>query len=635
MHHRAWAPIAILSALSSTAVHADCAYAPTKQAMQTVDVVYLGRYVDLLGHPASFYFDPKTPRVIGPIDHDARKPAPNAKPGQAGRLTFRAVVFEPSTRPQGDPSVGFFEGFTARGAATSLAPIVPQLDPLALGLLAGDSPVAADAEKQLAALAKDPTRRAELATAMQGVIYAAPKDRAFALLDSYRYHDLFGGDPRWVLALKHEGLAGLAARAARPASFRQDWMEYLGELAIAWKAKPPSLANALDDLLLGQPTPQHPFHVVQDSPWGKSGPCGPQRDQIRGPFEGKGELSHRTVAKLLARVDATFAKRVEAAFVGVVSTPTAFVLSRRQDGAKLLVTAIGLDEVGVVEVDPALAIVRGSKLAIVSRGGAGHPKFPISHLAANESIVRDAGKATRVKVAGVDEAGLITKLRERVRSGNAPHAAGFALATLFDLAGRPGWSLDQFRAALWSLPGNVYRTPREWAGAWSEIFEHALRYSTNPAFATEVERAMPAIVQRFAHQGTMRAASIDSESVRMFVIEVGLQLALLRLRSNDLAGAESWLARVDGPLTTFATPRGAPIAAETARDSNRDAQLRITRAIVRGLAGKPADFKPANPNLVSFDVSIFHHVTRAYAPALRKTWQRAVVDAGYPEPRID
>jgi hypothetical protein len=323
----------------------------------------------------------------------------------------------------------------------------------------------------------------------------------------------------------------------------------------------------------------------------------------------------------------------------VSAHPKAIVLDKRVDGGVHLLSVTDDSTTRILQVDAAQAarIDRGQLLAFVARRPAGARAYRgPDHLVPHAGVYAWGGTATRLTIGARDEKALVTLLRSRVRSGHLSHNAGPALVALFDLAGAtPAWSLADFRAAIWSLPGNQYGEPWQYAQAWNEILRHALQHATRPALAVEIERALPSIIQGFANQpGGKRAASLPAEVVRNFVTVVAIDAALLHVRNGDPASAERILALADGPLAAFASA-GTPIGAEAKLDDNHAARRRVMRAMVRGLAGRSAADLRKKREHDSFDANLFAFLVRPYTRPLREQWAKALVAAGWPDPRVN
>ena len=607
----------VVAAIGARTAAADCMMIETKLTPIQRQVIYLGTYQDLLGHPASFYFDVKTSFVIGPVDHDgwptAVKPLrkfPTTIPlGTAGTLSMQSMI-----EPKGvaAPRDGWFEGFGKTTAKPDLpATIAKVKDPFVLGLLAPANPAA---EAKVQAITKNPAQRDDAVDAAQGMLYAATGPRAQALLGGIAYRDLASASLDLVATLRDGGLAGLAART--PGKSKTDWTDYLPELAAAWAAKRDP-AQIVDDLLVGQLTPTFPVDV--DETMTMRHHCGLERDQMRGPFEGRRELGTDTVRALVRTADPLFAKKVETAFVDVATAPDHFVVAVRDK--TVLLAGVGGDSVIAVELGKPIGI--GAKVRVVAHGPR-NITFFVPHLTLDSSAIMRLGKATRVIAAPRDVPGMIATLERLATSTNLAVHAGTALALLFELAGQvPGWSIDDARAFAWTLPGNVYATPEQWLQIWSEILGTAIRMAPDTKVADEVERGLPAILSRFGALPGGRITQVPGAVARQLAVLVAGDIIARRLLAKDLPGAARMVALATGPIGKIAG--ATQVAKEGPRHPNSEALMRGLSALVTKLQGgkvvAPSEGQRSTTrNLVEQNL-------RPYAELA--TWRAALASAGY------
>lgn len=606
----------VVVAIAARTAAAHCMVLETKLASIKREVVYLGTYKDLRGHPASFYFDPKANSVLGPVDHDGSptkleqlRRFPSVPVGTPGTLVMQAMV-EPNRVENARD--GWFESFSKSAGKPDLPATIAKIaDPFALGLLAPANPAA---EAKVAALAAAPALRADLVTAAHGMLYAASGPRAQALLGGIAYRDLAGASLDIVAALRDGGLAALAARP--PGKVKSDWTDYLPELAAAWRAnRDPALV--LDDLLLGQLPPTFPFAI--DTGVMIRRHCGPAREEMRGPFEGKDELDPDTVLALVRAADPLFSKKVEAAFEDIGTAPDHFVVAVR--GKNVLLAGIGGD--GLIGVELGKPVGIGAKVRVVAHGPRNLSLF-IPHLTLDSSAIMLLGKATRVTTGARDVPEMIATLKRLATSSNLGVHAGTVLGLLFELADQvPGWTIADARAFAWGLPGNVYVTPDQWLQAWSEILGSAVRTAPDAKMADEVERGLPAIIARFGTTPTGKTIQVPGGVARRLAELLAGDIVARRILAKDLPGAARFLALANGRLAkiTGATPVGK----EGPRHPNGEALLRGLTALVTKLGG--GKVRAPSESVRSHTRGQVDQALRPYAE--HATWLAVLASAGY------
>ncbi len=607
----------VVAVIGARTAGADCMMIETKLTPIKREVIYLGTYQDLLGHPASFYFDAKAKLVIGPVDHDGW-PVP-AKPlrkfptplplGTAGTLSMQSMVEPNNVTAAHD---GWFESFAKTTGKPDLPTTIAKVtDPFVLGLLAPANPAA---EAKVQAITKDPARRDDAVDAGQGLLYAATGQRAQVLLGGVAYRDLASASLDLIATLRDGGLAGLAART--PGNIKTDWTDYLPELAAAWAAKRDP-AQMVDDLLVGQLTPTFPIDVDPDLNMRHH--CGLEREQLRGPFEGRRELGTTTVRALVRAADPLFAKKVEAAFVDVSTAPDQFVVAVRD--SRVLLAGVGGDAVIAVELGKPVGI--GAKVRVVAHGPRNITLF-IPHLTLDSSAIMNLGKATRVIAAPRDVPGMIATLERLAASSNLAAHAGTALALLFELAGQvPGWSLDDARAFAWTLHGNVYASPEQWLATWTEILSTAIRVAPDAKVADEVERALPTIIARFGAQPGGKSTLVPGAIARQLAVLLAGDIVARRLLAKDLPGAARFVALATGPIAKIAG--ATPIGKEGPRHPNSESLMRGLSALVTKLLGGKVVAPTENQRVITR--TLFEQNLRPYAEMA--TWRAVLASAGY------
>jgi len=617
-------PIVALAAglASPPPAAADCMPDGSRSERVQLEVALLGEVTDLLGHRASFYFDTGRGVVIGPVDHDVWQGAParpRSLPAKVAPGTVGTLVMTARRQPGSEPVTGGgqLESFKPSKRTASLDAAIARIDDaFVLGLLA---PTSAKAEVKVEALRADASRRDELVLAGHGILYAARGPRAQALLAPIRLRDLGGARLDRIATLRDGGLPALATLAPDPD--KGDWTDYLPELAAAWIARK-DLGAAYDALLLGRDRPNIPIEI--DESFGMRHGCGPSRREVRGPFVGPGELTTITLRDLVRAKDARFAAKLEPALATTTSGTAQFVVGFR--GTTALVIGSG-SSITAVDLGGKVAVI-GTQLAYVAHGSGPHAQFPIAHLELGESPISDAGKASLVNAAlGANGPKLTELLKAAMRSGSLPHDAGLALATLFELAGKvSGWKLADARTYAWSLPGNTYASPQQWAQTWSEILTRAIRYAPDLVVADEIERALPVIIAGFARAPGNKTVKIPADVVRKLAIDVATDIAARRLIAKDLAGAARIVALAAGPISAIAGKT--PVEPERTRDSNYQTRITTLEVLIASLRGTKAP-QPSESER-SFGMDLFGHMVRPYTAQVRAPWIKALIAAGYP-----
>ena len=221
--------------------------------------VFMGTYTNFLGDRASYFVDPLSGQVIGPLDLQAYPkpvtsapqpgypdwwfdpayypiappsigPATDARSGQAGDVAYYTVANDAIP----DPGHGYFVSFMADPAATNIPD--PQAltdtvkDPFLLGLFAGQSVIQEEALKRASTLSNNAE---DFNPMLLGFLYSADAARFHALMEKFK-----GSDDTWNLSylyiLMHSDLKALAKEPGPLPNKGYRWTALLPPLARAW-----------------------------------------------------------------------------------------------------------------------------------------------------------------------------------------------------------------------------------------------------------------------------------------------------------------------------------------------------------------------------------------------------------------
>jgi hypothetical protein len=637
----------------------------TWQTIIVKDAVFLAAPTDLAGQRAAFFALPPAAgsdgrwRVAGPLDltrasADKRAPQPGALPklsaGDVGTLRFHRLVERRAddgdvagdVEGDGAADVGYFAAFARTGASdpARLADIATRVrDPFVVGLHVGAPGPAADAAlRQLMAWAQSGKSedRAALEAALLGAVYATPDARAQTLFTA-QLGFLGAHNPRLLTALRDRSLADLAALEE---TAPDAWLEWLPFLARAWRAKPrQDLTAALNDALLGGAMPDVPY---LDGPPMNPWECSPKRHERRGPFQGPGELTDKTLATLLQRKHGAFGVAALKAFARIELATDAFVLdSARDDRGTPWMLAIEprhprahLVALPMLPKGAALP-ARGQRVSFVGYDAPSALKSPLLTWLDLAQLSLDPIVATRVRAQGVpDNTAFAQSVLPQVRGhGGNGFGSGLGIATLFTLTqgSAPGFSVDALRTQLWSvLPGNTYDKTYEWTNDWGPALSVALSYGADRALGDEIERSLPLIVAAFLRRPHgAKGNELDGTALRRFLVDVSIAIAWQRLRIGDGAGARAILERAGGPLAAFAQP-GVTITAEERHATEALRVHQRAMAVLTDSTDSPVPAGAAAPPLGITETAHVRNAIRRFSPALRNAWMDRLVRAGWP-----
>lgn len=565
---------------------ADCAR-PEPFTEQKAEVVVLGTYADFFGHLASFFATEKG--VVYGLDHQG--PVPKLVPGSKGIVTARL---------RGDASDGFFVRFEKTGEG-SLEALLPKLSPLAIGLLAGRSPVQDAAALALPRPAEERVR--SLPELELGILYAASADRAATLLAPYPYRTLLGSPPPLLVALTKGSLSELAQVKV---DARSSWVDTLPALAHTYLARPKTFRADLVNLLFGADlyTPQ----PLDEAPLNPMGCAAEVRSA--GPFERVGDVGNHTLINVLKRKDPAFAKAIIDGFRGLNSIDKGVVVDHG-DGTLALVMRNG----GFELITSPTRLPLYAQVKYVARIDAKAKAVRATHHLRGLELGA-ASSVERIEVGTIDAAAGQAALMQLISRGGLEHSTGIAISLLdADPATRAPLWLELTR-----LPKQTHDVARA-TDAAARTLAAALRMSQRCELVRESLEQLPALILTFA-----RREKTDADALRKFLFNGLGPGVLLCLARNDLETARRAATVMSSDLSTL-LPKDTTLTPET-DTKYTESRVLLFQDLVNAVEGQSADPRSNR----AFQASLFLGFTRTEEPNDVAVWSAALKRQGYPLP---